>query len=121
LLNIPAPTGDPGFIEGFAVPQKDSTEAVLEARWTVENPTALLWAGWEEEYSIYDRISGETHLLKELPAEILRQLSKTPRTGAEVASSVASLIEMPDTEDWRSKIASLIADLDNLGLICKES
>jgi PqqD family protein of HPr-rel-A system len=83
----------------------------------VAAPNRLLWAQWESDYSVFDGGTGDTHLLSELPAEVLRQLSQGAMTEAALTAKLARLCEVEETDDWMRKIAGLLAELADIELI----
>ena len=89
----------------------------MEHGWLVADPSDLRWQAWEGTYSIYNRASGETHLLNELPAEILRRLSAGPTDSPSLALAIAEDLGLENTREWQSKIDTILASLFELGLI----
>lgn len=85
--------------------------------WRVPRPQRLLWAEWNTDYSVFNGNTGETHLLSELPAEVLRQLSRGPVSQAALTSTLAGLCEVEGTSGWSEKIADLLEELADLELI----
>jgi PqqD family protein of HPr-rel-A system len=86
-------------------------------QWQAIRPELWIWADWEADYGIYDGGTGETHLLSELPAEVLRQLSRHVMTEAALTAKLARLCEVEETDDWMRKIAGLLAELADIELI----
>ncbi len=93
------------------------TQAFQDVRWQVQRPQRLMWAQWEGEYSVFDPETGDTHLVNELPAEVLRQLAQASLTAAELAAVLADLCEVAPSPDWQGKIAGILADLADMELI----
>lgn len=87
------------------------------ALWRVPVPEALLWYEWETEYTIFDRNSGETHLINELPAQILRHLSERPASSPELAAKLAHLCEVENDKSWAAQTSGIINNLAALGLV----
>ena len=88
-----------------------------DSRWQCAEPTSLLWEDWGSTYSVFSAATGETHLLAELPAEVLRQLSGSrPRIG-ELAETLATLCETDNSEEWQRKIAAIVENLHSLELV----
>jgi PqqD family protein of HPr-rel-A system len=90
---------------------------VTEVDWGVPRSHLLLWAAWESDYSVFDGGTGETHLLSELPAEMLRQLSKRPMSWPRLSATLAQLCEVEETRDWARKVADILRDLADLELV----
>lgn len=76
-----------------------------------------MWETWESEYSLFNPASGETHLLDELNAEVIRRASRRPITAEDLATELAEAIEIENTTGWQQKIAALLAQLEALGLV----
>lgn len=89
----------------------------MEARWHVPDPSTLLWEHWDTEYSLFDRETGETHLINALPAEILRILSQKTISGKALAEEMAVDCDVECTLDWQRKIEGIIRNLYAIGLI----
>jgi PqqD family protein of HPr-rel-A system len=89
----------------------------MERYWRIPDPTALLWESWGTEYGLFNRNSGETHLLNELPAEILRRLSNAPTSDLALAEALAADCEIECTPQWRQKVGDILDNLHTLGLI----
>lgn len=89
----------------------------MEPRWRLPDPSTLVWECWGTEYSLFDRDSGATHLVSELPAEILRRLSPDPTTTSDLAAAIAADCEIDCDPAWRLKIERILQDLHALSLI----
>jgi PqqD family protein of HPr-rel-A system len=90
---------------------------VKELDWHAPRSHLLLWATWESDYSVFDGATGDTHLLSELPAEMLRQLSKRPMSWPQLSATLAQLCEVEETRDWAGKVADILKDLADLELV----
>jgi len=86
-------------------------------QWQAIRPELWIWADWEADYGIYDGGTGETHLLSELPAEVLRQLSRHVMTAAALTANLASLCEVEMAPAWTRKIGGILSELADLELI----
>ena len=71
----------------------------MAIHWHLPDPSALLWESWGSEYSLFDRNSGETHLINLLPAEILHRLADDPKTLVELADTLAEDCEMDASQE----------------------
>ncbi|MCF6354818.1 MAG: HPr-rel-A system PqqD family peptide chaperone [Candidatus Polarisedimenticolaceae bacterium] len=80
-------------------------------------PDSLLWEEWETEYAIFNRSSGETHLINELPAQILRFLIEQPDHASGLAEKLANLCETGNNTSWQQQTSDIINNLASLGLI----
>jgi PqqD family protein of HPr-rel-A system len=76
----------------------------------------LIWEEWEDTYILFHRGTGETHLLNEMPAEILRML-QYPRRLDDLSVELARLAEAEDNPSWRRKILHVLEELESLSLV----
>ena len=86
-------------------------------RWKGAAPDALLWVAWENDFSLYHRDTGETHLLSALPAELVRQLAGQVMSTETLAERLAQLCEVENDAHWQGRIQSLLRDLQALSLV----
>jgi PqqD family protein of HPr-rel-A system len=88
----------------------------VERRWTLAYPDKLAWADWGPAVSLFDGISGETHLLDALTAEIVRRLAKDALTLEELSQALSTDCEVTDTALWQRKVAAVLEQLRALQL-----
>lgn len=86
-------------------------------QWAIAARDSLLWHAWPEAYSLYDRQSGQTHLLNELPAELVRTLTLAPRTTPELVEHIAGILQAPATDPLRNTVEHALQQLEGLRLI----
>ncbi len=72
---------------------------------------------WGSYASVFNRRTGETHLISILPAEILDLLTESPLDLHGIAKRMAELCETPNSPKWADKIQSMIDELVRLELI----
>ena len=77
------------------------------------------WADWEEEYTLYNRATGETHILSVFPVEILKSLSELPADVSTLAERVAALGGIECTTDWVEATTKSLDMLHRLDLVEK--
>jgi len=85
--------------------------------WGAVAPSALHWAEWDTETSLFNADTGETHLLSELPATTLRILCERDWTFDALYAHLASLCETDVTPAWQEKIAGVLHSLEALELV----
>ena len=78
---------------------------------------ALHFRCWNNEFVVYNSLSGDTHLLDEAAAHILLELQQAPADVVMLAASVASILQIEMSDEWVSQIGQILADLDGLSLI----
>ena len=87
-------------------------------KWRLISDQALQLRCWDDEFVVYNNLSGDTHLLGSAAAQVLLKLQQAPSDAVSLAESLASLlqVEIMD-ESLAPQIANLLADLDALALI----
>ena len=96
-------------------------QAGAEPCWSTIADSELYWENWGKQYAVFDSLSGETHLLPELAALVLRKLSGRGCTASELAEAVcAETGEMCD-EPFRIIIIRLLQQLQGVGLVEKSA
>ena len=93
------------------------SDHAADAAWVAMNPAAALIIQWERDNSVFNRDTGETHLLSELPATALRALCQRPWAFEALCSHLARLCDTDNDAHWHSKIAGILGGLENLELI----
>ncbi len=99
--------------------RKDSEIENTSLSWRAPPNGSLLYEIWEDGYSVFCGLTGETHQLNELPAEIVRRLEKSPWTISRLAQELSAECEIEDSSDWRLKIAAIVLNLHQLELLDK--
>lgn len=85
--------------------------------WRIVDGEALDWAPWPVDVSVFNRGTGETHLLSALPAETLLLLTGRPWAFLDLCARVADRCETEDNPAWHGKIAQVLDQLAGLELI----
>jgi PqqD family protein of HPr-rel-A system len=83
----------------------------------VSGDVNLLWRQWDDEYIVFDAVSGDTHLLNEVAAEVLRTLSQHPCNALQLTHQVASRLRLESITEFPQNIEKLLGHLEALGLI----
>ena len=78
---------------------------------------ALLFRCWDDEYVVYNRLSGDTHLLGSTAAQILLELQQAPSNAIALTESLALLLHAEMDDEFVFQIEHILADLDTLALI----
>ncbi|MCR9105116.1 MAG: HPr-rel-A system PqqD family peptide chaperone [Gammaproteobacteria bacterium] len=73
----------------------------------------------ENEGSVvyFDPASGDTHLLTDFAAQIVRELSGAAKTSRELEDSLADMTDTADQAQLREAIATVIGELVELGVV----
>jgi PqqD family protein of HPr-rel-A system len=86
-------------------------------RWAVPEGNALVWRIWDDEFLVYNAVSGQTHHLNFLAGEALRSLQAEVANGRELVRRLADQFEIAEDSPPLQMIDRLIRELDELGLI----
>jgi len=89
----------------------------MSHRWCNSKQEDLLWAEWDNEFIVYHKPSGKTHLVNALSRELIEQILTTPLSTDEIAGTLATELGIECTELHVANIAGLLKRLDELGLI----
>ena len=85
--------------------------------WKILAEDVLHWEKWGKQYTLYNSLSGETHILPELSARLLQQLSVHPRTVIELAGLFDEKdINESDDHDFVEYLTHLLVQLQAEGL-----
>ena len=84
----------------------------------VSRQAPLLWQSWDDnEYVVYSTASGDTHLINEVTAEVLRQLERSELDFSDLARNVATSLGTELDQQTETSIARLLVYLDQIGLV----
>lgn len=91
-------------------------------RWQLIRGFDLHWRQWPEEnpdeYILYHAGSGDTHLLNEAGAQVLKILQGRRLSLEEITTALADQLDEPPGH-LHATITELVAELDRLGIIEK--
>lgn len=87
------------------------------ACWAAVGSSALHWAHWETDTSLFNAYTGETHLLSELPATALRALCEHCWPFDALCAHLALLCDTDNDANWQDKIDGLLDGLADLELV----
>lgn len=87
--------------------------------WRLNLTCDLWWRRWNDQSIVFNVASGQTHYLSELAVTVFESLQQRP---SDAATLIQYLVEhydsfYPDDEDVRTHFDTLLANLDDLGLI----
>lgn len=86
-------------------------------QWQVISDSALHFRFWDEEFVVYNSLSGDTHLLDSTAAQILLKLQQAPSNSATLAGSLAPLLNADRYDEFVAQVEHILADLVTLALI----
>ena len=85
-------------------------------RWRIADAESLAWRELDDELVLRNDLTGSTHLLDSLGAELLLTLlrAKMPLTSAELAAMLASEGEAP--QEISPSIEAMLSEFQRLGI-----
>lgn len=86
-------------------------------KWRLKADHALHFRSWDDEFVVYNSLSGDTHLLGATAAHVLLELQRAPSDTITLAASLAPLMQAEMDDAWVFQTDQLLADLDQLALI----
>ena len=89
----------------------------LATRWKVSPPRELLWRSWDDEFVVFDPLSGDTHVLNPVAAEALQVLESQAIDRDGLANHMAQAMGMETTDTLRRHMQQLLRKFVDLGLI----
>ncbi len=94
-----------------------SRQAEAEPCWSTIANGALYWESWDEQHAVFDSLSGETHLLPELTAQVLRKLGGHACTARQLAEALYAETDESCEEHFVLDITRLLQQLQAVGLV----
>lgn len=86
-------------------------------QWRVISDSALHFRLWDDEFVVYNSLSGDTHLLGSTAAQILLKLQQAPSNVTALSASLAPLLNTEMDDEFVIQIEHVLADLNTLALI----
>jgi PqqD family protein of HPr-rel-A system len=86
-------------------------------KWRLMSDQVLHFRSWDDEFIIYNSLSGDTHLLGSTAAQILLKLQQAPSNATALTESLAPLLHAEMDDELVFQIEHILADLDTLALI----
>lgn len=85
--------------------------------WRLNPACRLHWRHWDEDHILFNAASGQTHVVNELGADVLRLLEEKPASAGELLEGLAVHYGLAADAGLAAGVQRLLADLDQLGLI----
>jgi PqqD family protein of HPr-rel-A system len=92
----------------------------MEIFWKASPGSLRHWRQWEGSVVLFDEISGDTHALDPLAAELLVHLQDHRRTASDLTLHIAAALGVSANEAFRAGIAVALDRLANSRLIERE-
>jgi PqqD family protein of HPr-rel-A system len=84
----------------------------------VTRGASLVWRNWDDdEHVVFCDASGDTHLVNDVTAEVLRQLERSERDFSDLVLRVAESFGAEPDERFETSVARLLVYLDQVGLV----
>ena len=78
---------------------------------------SLHWAGWNDEYVVFDEASGQTHQLDAVRAYVLHLLGDGPQSVAEVSLALRALPAFPADSAANEILGSIFSEFETSGVV----
>jgi PqqD family protein of HPr-rel-A system len=85
--------------------------------WCIAPGQELARWGWDDEFALYNNLSGDTHLLDADSMALLAHLQQAPASVASLAEHFSDGIEPEDASALPETIAALLDQLKNFYLV----
>ena len=72
---------------------------------------------WVECVAVYSSLSGDTHLIDQVSGELLGALSAKPLPTAVLCQHIADFLDISNDDSVATRVAQLLKQLDELGLV----
>jgi PqqD family protein of HPr-rel-A system len=72
---------------------------------------------WDGEIVLYNRLSGDTHVLDIVTGEVLRRIASGTSRDDDLCKCVAGFLEVPNDAAVRDQVTRITQILDQIGLI----
>jgi PqqD family protein of HPr-rel-A system len=89
----------------------------LNPKWQVADENEFLFRSWGDEFVVYNGVTGDTHLLGLVAAQVMLKLQQTPADAVSLAEWVAPLLQIEPDDELVFAIEQILTDFDSLGII----
>lgn len=79
--------------------------------------TKLHWAGWNDEYVVFDEASGQTHQLDAVRAYVLHLLGDGPQSVSDVSLALRALPAFPADSATNETLGPIFSEFETCGLV----
>jgi PqqD family protein of HPr-rel-A system len=88
--------------------------------WRIAPGQALRFRQFDDEFVLYNDLSGDTHLLGDSAMHILSDLQRGPADASALTASLAAALECPHDIAFDDEAAALLATLASYFLIAED-
>jgi PqqD family protein of HPr-rel-A system len=86
-------------------------------KWQAISTEAMYVRSWDDEFVVYNSLSGDTHLLGAAAGHILTGLQRAPSDERSLTESLCETLHAEPTPEMSLQIQAILADLQKLALI----
>jgi PqqD family protein of HPr-rel-A system len=86
-------------------------------KWQAISTQAVYVRSWDDEFVVYNSLSGDTHLLGAAAGQILTALQRSPSDETSLTESLCETLDAEPTPQISLQIRAILADLRKLALI----
>jgi len=90
--------------------------ALADVRWISEPSARFLCRSWDDEAVVYDTLTGDTHLLEPLAAELMTHLRQGEHTLQDTAQHLSDCFFFPVEDDILDIVESTLKRLESIGI-----
>ena len=88
-----------------------------DASYCLQSVSSLHWAGWNDEYVVFDEASGQTHQLDAVRGYVLHLLSDGPQRYSDIVQELAALPGFPKESAAHDILAVIFSEFETCGLV----
>ena len=89
----------------------------IPTHWRVISPQGLQIRRWDEEFVVYNPLSGNTHVLDGVTGALFASIASGNGAEDALLENASSLVEYPDLPSRLENVRFMLTVLFNLGLI----
>jgi PqqD family protein of HPr-rel-A system len=86
-------------------------------KWQLISNQAISLRCWDDEFVVYNRLSGDTHLLGSAAGHILAKLQHAPMDTTSLGEALCHIWQVDPSEELAVQVNDILADLQKLELI----
>jgi PqqD family protein of HPr-rel-A system len=86
-------------------------------KWQAISTQAVYLRSWDDEFVVYNSLSGDTHLLGAAAGHILTALHRGPSDETSLTESLCETLHAEPTPEMSLQIQAILTDLHKLALI----
>ena len=85
--------------------------------WRIIPGQELHYREWDDEFVLYNNLSGDTHLLGVSAIHLLRALSANAANEDDLTTAMCASLELEGDDEVKSEVQNLLRDLQSLSLV----